>query len=310
MKSKIPCEMIKDLLPLYIDELVSETTEKEMQLHLSECEKCSRSLQNMKNPEIMFDEEEDKEIKFLKKNKMTNRMIVIASIICSVIVIALISLILYQRAQVKFDIASFAVEAGVGDTFLFGEYEQDGNLENGPEPIEWIVLRNKDNTLYAISKYGLENKPYHDINEPVTWEECSLREWLNGEFYEEAFSKEEKAMILETELQNADNPYYGTPGGNDTIDKVFLLSYKEFEPKAFAYQNCMPTVYGEKQGIIIDDKIAIQCKWWLRTPGIQITTGTKNTTATFAALDLGAQSIGIPVDYDGAAVRPCINIRY
>lgn len=304
MKSKIPCEMIKDLLPLYIDELVSETTDKEMKLHLSECETCSRSLQNMKNPEIMVAEEEEKEISFLKKNKMANRMIIIASIACSVILIALISLILYQRAQVKFDMASFAVEAGVGDTFLFGEYEQDGNLENGPEPIEWIVLRNKDNTLYAISKYGLENKSYHDTKEPITWEECSLRKWLNSEFYDVAFSNEEKAVILETELRNVNNPYYNTNGGNDTVDKVFLLSYNEFEPKAFAYQNCTPTVYGEKQGIRIDDKIAIQCQWWLRTPGIQ------DTTATFGALDLGAQSIGIPVDYDGAAVRPCINIKY
>ncbi len=304
MKSKIPCEMIKDLLPLYIDELVSETTDKEMKLHLSECETCSRSLQNMKNPEIPIAEEEEKEISFLKKNKMANRMIIIASIACSVILIALVSLILYRRAQVKFDMASFAVEAGVGDTFLFGEYEQDGNLENGPEPIEWIVLRNKDNTLYAISKYGLENKSYHDTKEPITWEECSLRKWLNGEFYDVAFSNEEKAMVLETELQNVNNPYYNTNGGNDTVDKVFLLSYNEFEPKAFAYQNCTPTVYGEKQGIRIDDKIAIQCKWWLRTPGIQ------DTTATFGALNLGAQSIGIPVDYDGAAVRPCINIKY
>lgn len=303
MKSKIPCDLIKDLLPLYVDELTSETTDKEVELHVSECENCNKSLQLMKNPDVTIPEDEEKEIKFLEKNRRVNRMVVMATFAVSAILIAIISIVLHKRGEVKFEVASFAVEAKRGDTFFFGEYEQDGDLENGPEPIEWIVLKNKDNKLYVMSKYGLDNKPYHYKREAVTWETCSLREWLNGEFYEAAFSAEEKAMIADTELTNADNPYYNTEGGNDTIDKVFLLSYKEFEPQAFAYDLCLPTVYGEMQGIYVDTKWITQCDWWLRTVGIN------EESATYGAKD-GGSSGGYGVNYDGAAVRPCINIEY
>lgn len=304
MKSKIPCDVIKDLLPLYVDGLVSENTGREVESHIDECVECSNVLKSMQNPESSVTEEEEKEIKFLRKNRRRNQMILFLSVVCSVILVAALGMFFYKRGQVQFDMASFAVEAGRGDTFLFGVYEQDGNLDNGPEPIEWIVLRNKDGVLYAMSKYGLENKPYHDQRETVTWENCSLRQWLNGSFYDNAFSTEEKTMIMETELRNPDNPYYGTEGGNDTLDKVFLLGYNEYEPQTFGYQLCTPTVYGESQDIHIDTRIAIQCRWWLRTPGIQ------GTTATFGSKDLGAQSIGIPVDSEGLAVRPCIQIKY
>lgn len=305
MKSKIPCNMIKDLLPLYLDELTSETTDKEVELHVSECEECGRSLQIMKNPDIHIEPDEEKEIKFLKKNRRVNRMIVMAAVTISAVLIAMVSFVIHKRGEVRFNLASFAVEAGRGDTFFFGEYEQDGNLENGPEPIEWIVLRNKSNQLYVMSKYGLDNKPYHDRKESVTWENCSLREWLNNEFYNEAFSSEEKAMIIETELINQDNPYYyNTEGGNNTFDKVFLLAYNEFEPQSFGFQRCSSTVYGELQGIYIDSQWITQCIWWLRTPGIS------EDTACFGAKDLGAQNCGKPVNCDGIAVRPCIMLEY
>ena len=62
MKSKIPCEIIKDLLPLYVDELTSEVTDKEVELHVSECEDCNKSLQTMKNSDVVMDEEEEKEM--------------------------------------------------------------------------------------------------------------------------------------------------------------------------------------------------------------------------------------------------------
>lgn len=304
MKSKIPCDMIKDLLPLYVDGLVSETTSKEVETHINECMECNNVLQSMKNLESSVTEEEKKEIKFLRKNRKRNQMVIGVSVVCSIVLVALLGIIFYKHGQVQFDIASFAVEAGRGDTFLFGVYEQDGNLDNGPEPIEWIVLRNKDRVLYAMSQYGLDHKLYHDKGGNVTWENCSLRQWLNENFYENAFSTEEKAMIMETELRNPDNPYYGTEGGNDTVDKVFLLGYNEYEPQTFGYQLCAPTVYGENRDIYIDTSIGVQCRWWLRTPGIQ------GTTATFGSKDLGAQSIGVPVDSVGLAVRPCIQIKY
>lgn len=241
-------------------------------------------------------------MQFLKKNRRTNVMIVLSTLMVSVVLIFVVSIIMKKQGEVRFDLASFAVEAKRGDTFFLGEYEQDGNLENGPEPIEWIVLKNKENKLYVMSKYGLDNKPYHEENEAVTWENCSLRKWLNNDFYEEAFSEEEKAMILETELNNWDNPCYNTEGGNDTKDKVFLMSYKECEPQKPEFSRCMPTLYGELQGIYIQKDYIIQCEWWLRIPGI------RENTATIGGYY--ANCMGKPVDCESAAVRPCMNIGY
>ena len=76
-----------------------------------------------------------------------------------------------------------------------------------------------DNTEYA--------GPYHEKWGEVTWKTCTLRKWLNGDFYKSEFSEKEKKAIIETNLENPNNPEYGTPGGNNTKDRVFLLSIDE-----------------------------------------------------------------------------------
>ena len=114
-----------------------------------------------------------------------------------------------------------------GDRVIFGHYEQDGNLNNGAEPIEWKVLSEEDGKLMLISKYILDSQPYNTENETVTWETCSLRAWLNNDFLNSAFTSEEQDLIQTTTLSNPDNPVYGIDGGNDTSDKVFCLTVDE-----------------------------------------------------------------------------------
>ena len=74
------------------------------------------------------------------------------------------------------------------DTITFGSYEQDNNLKNGQEPIEWLVLERAGDYAMIISKYGLDAQPYHGVSEDVTWENCTLRVWLNLVFAPSAFS--------------------------------------------------------------------------------------------------------------------------
>ena len=38
------CSMIEDLLPLYVENLVSEDTKKEIEEHIKKCNKCSEEL--------------------------------------------------------------------------------------------------------------------------------------------------------------------------------------------------------------------------------------------------------------------------
>ena len=152
----------------------------------------------------------------------------------------------------------------IGETIEFGNYPQE---EDGTEkPIEWIVMKNEGNQVLLLSKYVLDAKPY-DEWEAVTWQTSDIRQWLNNEFYTTAFNKSEKAKIQTSLIKNEDNSEHGTSGGNDTEDKVFLLSEKEAET-LFSNDDeriAKATGYAEKSGVYVNEKK--ESVWWLRSPG-------------------------------------------
>ena len=160
-----------------------------------------------------------------------------------------------------------------GDIVILGSYEQDNDLSNGAEPIEWQVLGTRDGHTLLLSKYALDTKQYHSPaypgelswNNKPTWEECALRSWLNNDFYNTAFSASDKQRIVTAHNANPDSyelyKIYncGAEGGNATDDNVFLLSWTEardyldgkvydsslgtgnYNPKLL----CRPTAYAE-----------------------------------------------------------------
>ena len=156
-------------------------------------------------------------------------------------------------------------EYKVGETIEFGNYPQD---KDGTEkPIEWIVMKKEGNQVLLLSKYVLDAKPYNKEWEDVTWETSDIRQWLNNEFYTAAFNKSEKAKIQTSLIKNEDNSEHGTSGGNDTEDKVFLLSEKEAET-LFSNDDeriAKATEYAEKSGVYVNEEKAAY--WWLRSPG-------------------------------------------
>ena len=153
----------------------------------------------------------------------------------------------------------------IGETIEFGNYPQE---EDGTEkPIEWIVMKKEGNQVLLLSKYVLDAKPYNEEVEEVTWETSDIRKWLNNEFYTTAFNKAEKAKIQTSLIKNEDNSEYGTSGGNDTEDKVFLLSEKEAET-LFSNDDeriAKATGYAEKSGVCVNKEKSAM--WWLRSPG-------------------------------------------
>ena len=171
----------------------------------------------------------------------------------------------------------------VGDIVIFGNYEQDNNTANGKEPIEWIILdKREDGSLVLLSKYALDAKPYNIEHSDVTWETCTLRAWLNEDFYNAAFSAQEQAKIVPVTLENEDNPYWGTTGGKATTDKVWLLSINEVTNKYTGdkvyncftdntSRMCAPTKYAVAQGAYQQSIYTVDgvgaCWWWLRSPG-------------------------------------------
>ena len=166
-------------------------------------------------------------------------------------------------------------EYTVGSTIVFGNYEQDNNTDNGAEEIEWIVLERMGNVALLLSKNALDAQPYHEDMTSITWEKCTLRQWLNEDFINQAFSKEERAVIQTTEVDNSKeqgyNPWWESEHGmwleSDTKDQIFLLSYKEAFKDYFsddASRICTPTDYAIAQGAFTSDEG--NCTWWLRLP--------------------------------------------
>lgn len=76
----------------------------------------------------------------------------------------------------------------VGQRVRMGTYEQDNNTRNGRESIEWRILAIEGDQALLISEYGLDCQLYHYTNTSMTWENCSLRSWLNGSFMYSAFN--------------------------------------------------------------------------------------------------------------------------
>ena len=112
----------------------------------------------------------------------------------------------------------------------FGHFPQTDASAKELDPIEWIVLdRDKQNhRALVVSKYILDSGSCQMLNDNIPgWSNCLVRHWLNNNFYELAFSEEEKKKILDTELENANNEDYDTLGGISTTDKIFLLSIDE-----------------------------------------------------------------------------------
>ena len=150
----------------------------------------------------------------------------------------------------------------IGDIITFGSYEQDNDLTNGKEPIEWQILEKDGSRIYVISKYGLDSQRYHDKWEVVCWETCKLRVWLNQTFYAEAFNPAEQGMIVTTDVRSV-HPSGSYPS-KTVQDKVFLLdfdgSYRYF--KGEKARTCIATAYAKAQGSTTEN--GDRCWWWLR----------------------------------------------
>lgn len=201
----------------------------------------------------------------------------------------------------------------VGNYVSFGTYPQT-KAGNDATPIEWLVLARDGNKALLISRYGLDAQRYNKDTTSVTWETCTLRTWLNGTFYNKAFSSAEQAAILTTNVDNSKNQCYSgwsTNGWKNTQDKVFLLSYAEAN-KYFGvtYYNSSntksrvaPTAYAIAHGAWTSssDKTADSVNagwWWLRSPG----SDQRSAAYVFADGSLDDLSVGS----DSASVRPAL----
>ena len=118
----------------------------------------------------------------------------------------------------------------------------------------WRILDAQDGKMLLITEDIIEERPFNSELANVTWANCTLRMYLNGDFYKR-FNQVEKSRIMEVFNATPDNLIYGTDGGNDTTDKIFLLSIEEAS-KYFKDDTDRVANYQGKSS-----------SWWLRSPG-------------------------------------------
>ena len=213
-----------------------------------------------------------------------------------------------QERSKQIPIAACEAKCQVGSTVTFGTYPQT-KAGTDSTPIEWIVLaRDGDNAL-VISRYALDAVRYKTEWTSVTWETCSLRTWLNGDFYNKAFSAEEKQNIITGKVTADKNPMCSTNPGSDTTDNVFLLSIPEVKKyfKDDASRVCAPTDYAVKNGAYTNSRYKVDgrasCWWWLRSPGYN------SNYAAIVNIVGSVDYYGNYVNYGNICVRPCVWVR-
>ena len=150
-----------------------------------------------------------------------------------------------------------------GTTHTFGAQNHGASTQG----IVWKGLERNGNKALLISKYIIDRQKFNESAEATNWEHSSIRKWLNNYFYKIAFTETEKSKILTTALKNTPNQQHGTSSGNDTNDKIFLLSADEVQKyyKTFNETRCQVTLFAKNNGAYCDG--AYFGYWWLRTAG-------------------------------------------
>lgn len=164
--------------------------------------------------------------------------------------------------------------AGIGDTVIFGD-------------VRWIVADMTKDTgkklLLVRKKPAKAETVYQVLGKETVWEDSNMRVWLNRDFFNSCFSEYEQRDILETKVVTKANSAYGTGGGEDTLDQVFLLDEAEAQR------------YGEILKLKENQKA-----WWLRTPGKM------TDSAAFVMADGTVMRYGCAADSMDISVRPAV----
>ena len=171
------------------------------------------------------------------------------------------------------------------------------------ERIKWKVLQNDGSTLFVLADRGLGNQCYYEPGKAITWEGCTLRQWLNDKFCNTAFSSAEQEAIVGQALTNEDT------------DKVYVLSIEEVTNSFYGFCGDSDT-YSVSRRVQISDYSHIMGTWtspdadyygngwwWLRS------SGDWPNDAARVSLNGGVDKYGIRVDSDEEAVVPVLHIN-
>ena len=188
-----------------------------------------------------------------------------------------------------------------GDRIGFGSYDTDG-WEDDQESVQWIILDKQDTKVLIISSQVIDAIPFNSEYTDSDWESSSIREWLNGEFLSDHFSDAQKAMILETELDNPSNSAYEGKDGSSTTDSVFLLSEEEVNEYLTAEDRVALLTGSTADRMLLSGKKDYDetGAWLLRT------NGASSDLAAFVDPEGEVNLEGVPVNSKYIGLRPAM----
>ena len=245
------------------------------------------------------------------KRRKTKRLL--AKLLALVMVLSLCEITLGQSAPAKAAISlQNPTTDGNGvttwDCIYFGNYYQSNSSTK--EPIKWRVLSVNGNDAFLLADQNLDAKPYNEKSTDVTWATCTLRTWLNDAFLSTAFTSAEQVAIKNTTVVNEDNSYYGTEGGANTTDKVYLLSIAEASNTAYGFNGefgtdsetrvATNTAYVASKGM---NAVGEAKWWWQRSPGCL-----SSSASVVNYYGCGGNG-GTYVDDGSGAVRPALHLN-
>ena len=243
------------------------------------------------------------------KRRKTKRLL--AGLLALVMVLSLCEITLGQSTPAKAAVSlQNPTTDGNGvttwDCIYFGNYYQSNSSTK--EPIKWRVLSVNGNDAFLLADQNLDAKPYNEKFTDVTWATCTLRTWLNDAFLNTAFTSAEQVAIKNTTVVNDDNPYYDIEGGENTTDKVYLLSIAEASNTAYGFNGEFRTESETREAK--NTAYAKECGawtsrngyWWLRSPSYY-----SRSASSVNNYGYGTDN-GTDVDYDNA-VRPALHLN-
>jgi predicted small lipoprotein YifL len=211
-----------------------------------------------------------------------------------------------QDSNTDDDVISFSW-VKIGDTIQLGKLSS-GHINN----IEWRVLDIQDEKALVLSEDVLLFRAYQPITTGVAfpkWEDSDMREFLNGVFYNERFTANERKRIVEQKIENKNNQWYDTESGGDTVDRLFLLSLEEVvkyfgDSGQLDNQPLVNNMYVTKIDDVYNDlRIAYRGgnpeRWLLRSPGI--VASAVASVRHNGWIEMGSSSVGW-----AAGVRPAM----
>ena len=193
------------------------------------------------------------------------------------------------------------------------------------ESIKWRVLSVANNKYTLISDVLLDVKAYYEQYASRTidgqevfannYEHSDIRKWLNNDFYNTAFALN-NSSITEVTLDNSANTTDSNENkyaGNNTIDKVYLPSYKDMLSSSLGFdtsngvsasRQAKTTDYARVRGAwsnIRDSQYLYNSTYWTRSATSQYYYCAWNVNSSG---NLSAYA----VDGNAHCVRPCITI--